>query len=104
MSAYTTAHEALDAYDTDAEIVGADGHQLRGCFERAEWLIERLRPLIAPIHPDYQDDQDNVRDAHHVNVIFDACNEQGDSLFTSDLILTPAQAVGMFDGIGRVQT
>lgn len=50
---------------------------------------------------DWQDDIENVRDAHHVEVGWFVYNEQGRVTFSSSMELTAAQAVGMFQGIGE---
>lgn len=55
------------------------------------------------IHADWRDDQENVRDAHHVTVSWLACDHHGGILFSSDMKLTASLAVGMFEGIGQAE-
>lgn len=77
---------------TEATLIGA----LREAIE-----VDRAqRPQI---NRDNQDDQDMVRDAARVDVAWTAYDAQGRSFFTSDMGLTAAQAVGMFQGIGEAE-
>ena len=66
--------------------------------------IKADRAQRTQIHPDWRDDQENVRDAAHVDVAWTAYDAQGRSFFASDMSLTATQAVGMFQGIGEAET
>ena len=65
--------------------------------------IEVDRAQRAEIHQDWRDDQDMVRDADHVDVTWTAHAVDGSEYFRSDMTLTAAQAVGMFQGIGEAE-
>lgn len=74
------------------------GEQIAALLAEA---VEADRAQRAVIDPDWVDDQANVRDSDHVTVGYCAWDERGRVLASSDMTLTPAQAVGMFQGIGE---
>lgn len=73
-------------------------HALEELVARA---IEADRAQRAGIDADWIDDQESVRDADHVSVSWTAHDSRGRNTFQSDIVITPGQAVGMFQGIGE---
>ena len=72
--------------------------EIRGLITAA---IEADRAQRSEIHQDWRDDQENVRGAEFVDVAWTAYRADGGTIFQSDMRLSDAEAVGMFQGIGE---
>lgn len=102
---YITAPFARDQMDPCELIagLGLSNAQAASIFDMAVDAIEADRAQRSQIHPDWRDDQENVRGAAYVDVAWRVYGPGGRLDFASDMRLTDAQAVGMFQGIGEAE-